>query len=49
MVSRIAEDLPGELTAPAAAELVDGISPETAQLVLGLAREATQLAFELIA
>ena len=45
----IAEQLPGKLLAPAAAQLVHGFSPESAELVFGLTREATQLALELIA
>jgi hypothetical protein len=42
-VSRSAEDLPGELLAPAATELVDGFSFEAADLSFDLAREAAQL------
>jgi len=38
-----AEDLSGEVLAPAAAELMNGFSAEAGQLALGRAREAAQL------
>lgn len=48
-VPRIAEDLPGELLAPAATELVNGLPAEARHLPLDLAREAPQLALDLVA